>query len=60
LLVRDTRTKAGELSYKEIATEMSVGHRTVDGYREAIFQKLDIHTRIGLVMYAVKNGIVEV
>lgn len=49
-----------ELSYKEIATEMNIGHRTVDGYREAIFQKLDIHTRIGLVMYAVKNGIVNI
>ena len=48
-----------ELSYKEIANEMSLGHRTIDGYREALFEKLDIHTRVGLVMYAVKNDLIK-
>lgn len=46
-----------ELGYKEIATLMNVSPRTIDGYREGLFEKLDIHTRVGLVLYAIKNGI---
>ena len=48
-----------ELSYKEIADKMFVSPRTIDGYRDALFEKLDIKTRVGLVIYAIKNGIVN-
>ena len=47
-----------EFTYKEIAEKMSVSPRTVDSYRDSLFEKLHVKTRIGLVMYAVKNGIV--
>ncbi|MEZ0130959.1 DNA-binding response regulator, partial [Flavobacterium sp. LBUM151] len=30
------------------------------GYRECLFDKLEIKTRIGLVLYAIKNKIVLV
>jgi DNA-binding NarL/FixJ family response regulator len=46
-----------ELTYKEIAEEMNVSPRTVDGYRDILFEKLDIKSRTGLVLYAIKNGI---
>ena len=49
-----------ELTYKEIAEEMSVSPRTVDGYRDSLFEKLGIKTRVGLVLYAIKGGIVDV
>ena len=49
-----------EKSYKEIAGEMYVSERTVDGYRDALFKKLNIHTRVGLVLYAIKNGMVRI
>ena len=49
-----------ELTYKEIADKMFVSPRTIDGYRDALFEKLNIKTRVGLVMYAIKNGIVNV
>lgn len=49
-----------EMSYKEIADTMHLSPRTVDGYRDALFQKLGIKTRTGLVIYAIKNGIVKV
>lgn len=49
-----------ELTYKEIADQLSVSPRTVDSYRDTLFEKLNIKTRVGLVMYAVKNGIVEI
>ena len=49
-----------ELSYKDIAGQMFVSPRTVDDYRQSLFNKLKVHSRVGLVMYAIKNGIVEV
>jgi two-component system, NarL family, invasion response regulator UvrY len=47
-----------EKTYKEIADEMGVSVRTVDGYRDALFQKLQVSTRVGLVLYAIKNELV--
>lgn len=49
-----------ELTYKEIADKMCVSPRTVDGYRDALFEKLEIKTRVGLAIYAIKNGIVDI
>ena len=47
-------------TYAEIAREMFVSDRTVDGYRDALFRKLDIGSRVGLVLYAIRNGIVMI
>ncbi|MFT3700736.1 MAG: response regulator transcription factor [Agriterribacter sp.] len=47
-----------ELTYKEIADKMFLSARTIDGYREALFEKLHVKTRVGLAMHAIKNGIV--
>lgn len=49
-----------ELTYKEIADIMCVATRTVDGYREALFEKLHIKSRTGLVLYAIKHHIISV
>jgi len=49
-----------ELTYKEIADKMFVSPRTIDGYRDALFEKLHVKTRVGLVMYAIRNGIVTI
>ena len=49
-----------ELTYKEIAEKMFLSPRTIDGYRDALFEKLNVKTRVGLVMYAIKNGIVRI
>jgi DNA-binding NarL/FixJ family response regulator len=49
-----------EMTYKEIADKMFLSPRTIDGYRDALFEKLQLKTRVGLVMYAIKNGIVKV
>lgn len=54
------RWTCSELSYKEIASKMFVSPRTVDDYRQSLFNKLKVHSRVGLVLYAIKNGIVEV
>ncbi len=49
-----------EKTYKEIAEGMCLSPKTIDGYRETLFQKLEIKTRIGLVLYAIKNKIVAI
>ena len=49
-----------EMTYKEIADKMHKSPRTVDGYRDDLFEKLDVKTRTGLVLYAIKNGIVKI
>lgn len=49
-----------EMTYKEIAAEMHLSPRTIDGYRDTLFEKLNIKTRTGLAIYAIKNGIVKI
>jgi DNA-binding NarL/FixJ family response regulator len=49
-----------DLTYKEIADKMCCSPRTVEGYRDSLFEKLAIKTRVGLAMYAVKIGLVKV
>ncbi len=44
-----------ELTYKEIAEKMCVSPRTVDGYRDSIFAKLNVKTRVGIVLFAIKH-----
>jgi len=46
-----------EMTYKEIADIMKISHRTIDGYRDQLFEKLNIKSRTGLVIYALKRGI---
>ena len=45
-----------EMSYKEIAELMHCSPRTVESYRDNLFEKLDLKTRVGLAVYAIKNG----
>jgi two-component system, NarL family, invasion response regulator UvrY len=49
-----------ELTYKEIASRMYLSPRTIDGYRDTLFDKLRLKTRVGLVTFAIRNGIVNV
>lgn len=47
-----------EMTYREIAHEMNISYRTADSYRDVLFTKLDVNSRVGLVLYAIKSGIV--
>lgn len=54
------RLACTEMTYKEIAAQMGITPRTIDGYREGLFEKLDVHSRVGLVLFSIKNGIIAV
>jgi len=49
-----------ELTYQQIADKMKRSPKTIDGYRESLFQKLSVKSRVSLAMYAVKNGLVKI
>lgn len=48
-----------ELTYKEMADKMCLSPKTIDGYRAALFEKLEAKSRVGLVLYAIKNRLVD-
>jgi DNA-binding NarL/FixJ family response regulator len=47
-----------DLTYKQIADKMGLGKRTVEGYRESLFQKLNVKSRTGLALFAIRLGLV--
>ncbi|MBG9376394.1 response regulator transcription factor [Panacibacter sp. DH6] len=49
-----------ELTYKEIADKMFCSPRTVEGYRDDLFQKFGFKTRVGLVVFAIRNNLIQV
>ncbi|MCX2493106.1 LuxR C-terminal-related transcriptional regulator [Pedobacter sp. PF22-3] len=49
-----------EKTYNEIAAEMFVSPRTIDGYRNSLCEKLQLKSRTGLALYAVKHGLVKI
>ncbi|MFZ0489062.1 MAG: response regulator transcription factor [Salegentibacter sp.] len=49
-----------EKTYKEIADEMNLSPKTIDGYRESLFQKLQVRSRIGMVIFAIKHKLCEI
>ncbi len=53
------RYAASDFTYKEIADKMCVAARTVDGYREDLFAKLQVKSRVSLVLFAVRSGIID-
>ena len=48
-----------ELTYKEIADKMCCSPRTVEGYRDHLFEKLGVKTRVGLVIIALRSGLIR-
>jgi two-component system, NarL family, invasion response regulator UvrY len=46
-----------ELTYNEIAARMFLSPKTIDGYRNSLFEKLNVKSRVGLALYAVKHGL---
>lgn len=46
-----------DLTYKQIAANMNVSERTVDGYRESLFQKMNVQSRVGLVLEAIRKNL---
>jgi two-component system invasion response regulator UvrY len=48
-----------EMTYKEIAQKMNMNPRAIDGIRDTLFTRLDVKSRVGLAMYALRHGLVS-
>jgi len=46
------------LIFKEIAAKLGISHNTVNTHKKNIFQKLGIHSKLEMVQYAMKHGII--
>lgn len=53
------RYLASGQSRKEIARTMSISHKTVEQHCEHLMQKLDIHDRVDLARFAIREGLLE-
>jgi two-component system, NarL family, invasion response regulator UvrY len=49
-----------EYTYEQMADILKVHRRTIDGYRESLFDKFNIKSKTGLVLFAIKYGLVEI
>ncbi len=47
-----------EMTYEEIAGRMYLSPKTIEGYREAVFRKMNVRNRVGLVIAAIKHKLV--
>ena len=50
---------ATELTYKEIGEKMFVSPRTVESYRDSLFEKFGVKSRVSLVVFALKQGLIS-
>jgi DNA-binding NarL/FixJ family response regulator len=57
--VQFLRLACTDLTYKEIAQNMNLTPRSVDAIRDHLFFKLDVKSRVGLAMVAIRNGVVS-
>jgi DNA-binding CsgD family transcriptional regulator len=48
-----------DLTYKQIAALMHLSERTIDGYRESLFQKMKVQSRVGLALEAIRRNLVS-
>jgi len=49
-----------EKTYRQIADEMCLSPKTIDGYRESVFKKFKVSNRIGLVLHAIRNDLYQI
>jgi len=57
--IRFLNLVCSDMTYKEIAMKMSLNPRSVDNLRDSLFTKLDVKSRVGLAMFAIRHGIVR-
>ena len=48
-----------ELTYIQIADKMNLSPKTIDGYREALFYRFKVKSRVMLALFAYRNGFVH-
>lgn len=58
--IKFLRLVCTEMTYKEMAEELKISARSVDSLRDSLFDKLDIKSRVGLALYAIRHGLIDI
>lgn len=53
------RLCCADCTYKDIAAEMNLSPKTIDGYRQILFEKLNVKSRVGLVLFAMQHKLLD-
>ncbi|WP_188937688.1 response regulator transcription factor [Puia dinghuensis] len=48
-----------DMTYKQVASLMNLSERTIDGYRESLFEKLNVQSRVGMVLEGIRRKIIK-
>jgi DNA-binding NarL/FixJ family response regulator len=53
------RLSCSDMTYRQIAAEMHLSERTIDGYRESLFEKFTVQSRVGMVLEGLRRELVR-
>jgi DNA-binding NarL/FixJ family response regulator len=53
------KLSCSDLPYRDIASIMNLSERTIDGYRATMFTKLNVQSRTGMALEAIRKGFVK-
>lgn len=53
------RLASSDMTYKQIAAQMYLSERTIDGYRESVFEKLKVQSRVGMVLEGLRGNLIS-
>ena len=48
-----------DMPYQEMSEKMGVSARTLEGYRDILFNRFKVNNRTSLVVFALQNGLIE-
>jgi DNA-binding NarL/FixJ family response regulator len=49
-----------DFTYRQIAAELKISENTVDGYREKLFKKFNVQSRVGLVLEGIRRNLIQI
>lgn len=49
-----------DLTYQQIADQMNLSPKTIDGYRDNLFKRFNVKSRTALAIYGIKQGFVQI
>ena len=46
--------------YKKIASLMNASPKTIENYRDSLFEKLNVNNKTELILYSIKSGLINI
>jgi DNA-binding NarL/FixJ family response regulator len=58
--IRFLQLACTDATYTQIAADLNISPKSVDALRDQLFTRFNVKNRVGLAMYAVRNGVVRI